>query len=234
MALYRPTWYSEPVVSGDLTVILLTLNKPPKHWQEFHKKILLEAIGDMPLIIVSKEPMNWNRPNTRYALQEEPGESEGDRIHNIYSQLLKAARMAETPYIATVDDDCLYPAEHFVSFRPSKNKFAYNYCRWSINEWLRDNPFYYHAPHPDNPMFLGPRQKLLDRMENVAYFDGPATHFMLDAVSWYTLEPILHFHHARGLLGERAKRWKKPWPVRALSLPKWGLASEIIKEWREI
>jgi len=220
-------------VSGDLTVILLTLNKPPKHWQKFHKKILLEAIGDMPLIIVSKEPTDWKRPNTQYALQEEPGESQGERIHNIYTQLLKAVKMAETPYIATVDDDSLYPAEHFNFFRPPLNKFSYNYCRWSINEWIRNNPFYYHSPHPDNPMFIAPRQKLLDCMKDVSYFDGKTTHFMLDCVSFYTLEPILCFHHVRGLVGERIKRWKRPWPVRALSLPKWGMASDIIKEWRE-
>jgi hypothetical protein len=233
MPLYRPKWYSDPITPGDITVILLTLNKPPKHWQEFYKKVLLEAIGDMPLVIVSKEVMDWNRPNTKYALQEEPGVEQVERIHNIYTQLLKATRMVETPYLATVDDDCLYPAEHFVSFRPPANKFAYNYCRWSINEWLRDNPFYYHSPHPDNPMFIAPRQKLLDTMESIAYFDGRTTRFMLDAVPWYTLEPILCFHHTNGLVGERIKRWKRPWPVRALSLPKWGLASEILKEWRE-
>lgn len=233
MPLYRPRWYSDPIVPGDITVILLTLNKTPKHWNEFYKKNLLEAMGDIPLIIVSKEPMDWKRANTSYILQEEPGESQRERIHNIYTQLFKAVKMAKTTYIATVDDDCLYPSEHFISFRPPKDKFAYNYCRWSINEWLRDVPFYYHSPHPDNPMFIAPRQKLIDCMENVEYFDGPATHFMLDCVSFYTIEPILCFHHTRGLAGELIKRWKRPWPVRALSLPKWGMASDIIKEWRE-
>ena len=233
MPLYRPRWYTEPIVPNDLTVILLTLNRLPKHWQKFYQKMLLEAIGDMPLIIISKEPMNWERPNTQYAIQEEPEDTPEARINNIYVQLRKAAKMANTTYIATVDDDCLYPAEHFNSFRPPLNKFSYNYCRWSINEWLRDNPFYYHSPHPDNPMFIGPRQKLIDCMENVVYFDGPSTKFMLDCVSFYTLEPILCFHHTLGLSRERIKKWKRSWPVRALSLPKWGMASDIIKEWRE-
>ena len=230
--MYSTKWYSEPVVKDDLTVILLTLNKPPKQWQEFYKKTLMEAIGDRPLIIVTKEPLDWQRPNTEYILQEEPGESQGERINNIYQQLKRAVALAKTTYIATVDDDCLYPAEHFDSFRPPLDKFAYNYCRWSMNEWLRDNPFYYHSPHPDNPMFIAPRQKLLDGMSKIEFFDGKTTRFMLDAVPFYTLEPILCFHHTNGLVGERIIRWKKPWPVRALSLPKWGLASEIIKNWK--
>ena len=233
MPMYRPQWYSEPIVPNDLTVIMLTLNKPPKHWQEFYRKTLCEAIGDRPLIIVSKEPMDWDRPNTQYALQEEPGETQVERIHNIYTQLQKAVKMANTTYIAQVDDDCLYPAEHFDSYRPPLYKFAYNYCRWSINTWVTDSPFYYHSPHPDNPMFIAPRKKLLDCMAKVTYFDGPSTKFMLDCNLFYTIEPILCFHHVRGLVGERIKRWKRPWPVRALSIPKWGEAKEILKEWRE-
>ena len=233
MPLYRPKWISEPLVPGDLTVIMLTLNKPPKHWQKFYKKTLLEAIGDMPLVIVSKEPMDWNRPNTQYALQEEPGVSQGERIHNIYSQLLKAVRMTNTTYIAQVDDDCLYPSIHFNSHRPPQNKFSYNYNRWSINTWVRRNPFYYHSPHPDNPMLIAPRQRLLECLESVPYFDSITLKFMLDCVAFYTIDPVLCFHHVTGLVDERIIRWKKPWPVRALSLPMWGEAKEILKEWRE-
>jgi hypothetical protein len=233
MPLYRPRWFSEPVVPGDLTVILLTLNKTPRHWQKYYQKMLCEAIGDMPLVIVSKEPMDWDRPNTQYALQEEPGVSQGERIHNIYTQLLKAVRMANTTYIAEVDDDCLYPSGHFDFFRPPLNKFSYNYTRWSINSWITTEPFYYHSPHPDNPLFIAPRQKLLDCMESVPYFDGKTTRFMLDAVSFYTIEPIVCIHHVNGLVDERIIRWKRPWPVRALSLPKWGAVQDVLKEWRD-
>jgi hypothetical protein len=232
MPLWRPRWYSEPVVPGDLTVILLTLNKPPKHWQEFHKKTLMEAIGDRPLIIVSKEPLDWNRPNTEYLYQEEPAEDQPARIHNIYSQLKIAMRLVKTPYVVTVDDDCLYSAEHFDSYRPPLNKMSYNYNRWSMNTWGK--PFFYYAPSPDNPILIAPTQKYRDHLEAVEYFDGATTKFMLDNVVFYTIEPVLCFHHVRGLAGDRIIRWKRPWPVQAYSLPKWGHADDIIKEWREV
>lgn len=233
MATTRPKWTSEAVVDGDLTVILLTLNKPPKHWQEFHKQTLLEAIGDRPLIIVSKEKMDWNRPNTQYLYQDEPGEDVASRLHNIYSQLYRAAQLVKTPYLATVDDDCLYPKEHFNIYRPPLNKFSFNYCRWSINQWAGGTPFYYHMPNIDNPLLIGPTQKLLDCMKNVTFFDGKATEFWFDCNVFYTDVPIVCFHHTRGLMGDLIKRWRLPWPVRALSLPKWGPADVIVKEWRE-
>ena len=233
MPRWRPMWHSEPVVPGDLSVIMLTLNKPPKHWQKFYKKALLEAIGDMPLVIISKEPMNWQRPNTTYVLQEEPEATERARIHNIYVQLRKAVRLARTPYVAVVNDDCLYSYEHFIMFRPPLNRCSYNYCRWSINEWSRDNPFYYHSPHPDDPMLIAPRDHLLRHMEGVTYFEGHATDFLSDCVVFYSLEPIVSFHHTRGLLGDAIVKWRKPWPVQALTIPKWGAARELIQEWRE-
>jgi hypothetical protein len=56
---------------------------------------------------------------------------------------------------------------------------------------------------------------------------------MLDAVSFYTIEPIVCIHHVNGLVDERIIRWKRPWPVRALSLPKWGAVQDVLKEWRD-
>jgi hypothetical protein len=232
MALFRPTWKSEPIVDGDLTVILLTLNKPPKHWQEFHKKTLLEAIGDRPLIIVSKEPIDWNRPNTEYLYQEEPAVDANSRINNVYAQLYRALQLVKTPYVATVDDDTLYPTEHFNEYRPPLNKFSYNFCRWSLHEWARVDSFYYHTPFIDNPLLIAPTQKLLDCMKGVTVFNGQTTKFFFDYLPFYSRVPVLCFHHTSGLLGEQIKHWRLPWPVHALSIPKWGLSSEIIQEWR--
>jgi len=232
MGFHQPKNHTEPVVEGDLTIIMLTLNKPPKEWQEFHKKTLLEAIGDRPLIIVSKEPIDWNRPNTQYLYQEEPPIDSDSRLHNIYFQLRRAVDLVKTPYVATVDDDCLYPAEHFNIFRPPLDKFSFNYGRWLINEWVRDVPFYYHAPTPDNPTFIGPTQKLQDSMRGTKFFGRRAIEYYKDFVPFYTVEPVLCFNHLRGLLGKHVISYKKPWPIRAYSILKWGLASEIIKKWQ--
>ena len=232
MSFHQPKYYTEPINEGDLTVILLTLNKPPHHWQEFHRQKLLEAIGDRPLIIVSKEPLDWNRPNTTYLIQEEPIRDVDLRLHNIYFQLRRAVELVKTPYLATVDDDCLYPAEHFDTFRPPLDKFCYNYCRWLTNEWNKDDPFYYHAPTPDNPTMIAPTQKLLNCMTGVTTFSRGTIKYLIDFVPFYTLKPVVCINHLNGLMGGGVRHVKKPWPVRALSIPKWGLASDVLNEWR--
>uniref|UniRef100_A0A6H1ZR65 Glycosyltransferase n=1 Tax=viral metagenome TaxID=1070528 RepID=A0A6H1ZR65_9ZZZZ len=217
-----------------MTVILLTLNKPPRYWQEHYKRVLLHAIGDMPLVIISKEPMDWERPNTIYGRQDEVIDGlYPDRVNNIFAQLLKATKISDTPYIALVDDDTMYHTDHFTSFRPPLNKMGFNYNRWAINEWERDRAVYYYCPVPDNPVMIAPRQKLIDGLDGISNFNQRATHFMRECVIFYSFTPVVCFHHTRGLAFEAAKKYKKPWPVQALSLPWWGDASNLIREWRE-
>ena len=43
----------------DLTVLMLTPNKVPEKWAEYHKTSLLEAIGNTPLITISNKPLDW-------------------------------------------------------------------------------------------------------------------------------------------------------------------------------
>lgn len=233
---WRPLWFTEPVTPGDLTVIVLTLNKPPAHWQRFYQQRLCEVIGDRPLVIVTKEPLDWGRPNTTYLYQEEPPEGGRERMHNIYVQTLRALEVARTPYVATLDDDSLYPAEHFDTFRPPADKFGYNYSRWMIHEWKRRRPFYYYAPTPETCLLIAPRDLYLSRLTEASHSGGLIgrgnTEWLFDRVEFYTHEPVLCFHHTRGLAGEHAK-WRKPWPIQAFDIPRWGRAKDIIREWRE-
>src|SRR3990167_8395102 len=117
---------------NDLTVIFLTVNKVPEKWAEYHKKVLNEAIGDTLLITVSKKPMDWG---LNLIQDEEPS------VSNIYRQILRAAKLAVTPYIAIAEDDTLYHKEHFI-FRPPEDTYAYDGHRWGIFTWGK--PVYYY------------------------------------------------------------------------------------------
>src|SRR4030042_5521139 len=111
----RPRWKSSPITKGDLTIIMLTINQLPPFWTEFQKQTLLEAAGDIPIITISKTPMDWGRFNVTNILQEVP-EDMWERVLNVYRQILRGAELATTPYVAIVEDDCLYPKDHFTSF----------------------------------------------------------------------------------------------------------------------
>ena len=88
----------------DLTCLFLTLNKVP--WMKFHNEKMLEAIGDYPLITISRLPMN-GLPGIQI---RQGAEQSHDKI---FQQMLVGAKMATTPYVAMVEDDMLYSKDHF-------------------------------------------------------------------------------------------------------------------------
>lgn len=110
-------------MTTDLTCIFLTANRVPEQWAEFQKETLLKALDGIPVITMSMKPMDWGQN----VLQD--GEV---NANNVYRQLLRAAKLATTKYIAVAEDDSLYSYEHFHTFRPKDDEFGYNLSRWGI------------------------------------------------------------------------------------------------------
>lgn len=240
MANWRPRWKSLPVTPGDLTVILLTLNKLPAKWQAYHQRELTLAIEEAPLIVDSKIEVNWQRSNTEYLLQQE-AETPAGRVRNIYQETLLCACLATTPYVAITNDDCLYPPEHFTAYRPPLDQYGYNANRWSLNQWEDESPSsmyepcYYYNPFPDDPVLIAPREKLIADLTDALAVEGDRIE--VDALAagqaFYTEAPVIHLHHDRGLNGPTAPRREKPWPVKAISLPYWGFPERVFEHWRD-
>src|SRR3989344_2306960 len=109
---------------ADLTALFCTSNVVPQKWAAYHRQVLTEAIGDCPVVSVSKEPIDFG-----LNIEDEP------HVNSYYWQMLRAAKLAETPYVAIVEDDTLYTKDHFTSFRPPLDTFAYNLHRWSLFTW---------------------------------------------------------------------------------------------------
>ncbi|MFC1612649.1 hypothetical protein ACFL29_02245 [Patescibacteria group bacterium] len=220
---------------GDLTIIILTPNLVPKQWAEFHKQKLLEATAGSPIVTVSSKPLDWGTN----LIQTEYGYA------NIYKQMLRAAKIATTPWIAMADDDTLYPKEHF-AFRPSCDGYFYNLNRWHIFTW--GPPFYFHKPRPGNGLLICTRELMIGALESrlKASPDLTAGHmchelgtagqlFNHDKAKWqkfYTREPVLSFYHDYS--ADRACRWhiKRAWPVTAYDIPVWGRAEDMRKEFK--
>ena len=140
---------------SDITIIMLTANKLPKGWVAFHKEKLLEAAGDSQIITMSREPMNWG---INVLQDQDYG------ISNIYRQLLRGAKLATTPYIAVAEDDTLYPYEHFHSFRPPKDTFAYNQNKFGLFRWSRI-PTYFWKDRIKNSTLVAPRGLVIEALE---------------------------------------------------------------------
>src|SRR3989344_1009532 len=140
----------------DITIIMMTPNRVPKRWAKYHKQVLTEAIGDAPIITISKEPLNWGTN----LLQTEYG------YPNIYKQMLRGAKLATTKYIAMADDDTLYPKQHF-QFRPPTDGFYYNHNRWILPSWGTNSRDirYFHKPKPGNGCMIATRELVIKVMK---------------------------------------------------------------------
>ncbi|OGH18095.1 MAG: hypothetical protein A2868_03485 [Candidatus Levybacteria bacterium RIFCSPHIGHO2_01_FULL_40_15b] len=228
---------------ADLTIIMLTPNLVPKKWVEFHKQKLLEAAGDNPIITISKEPLDWGVKNL---IQTEYG------LSNLYRQILRGAKEADTPLVAIAEDDTLYPKQHF-QFRPIQPGYYYNLNRWHMFTWknsyyFQGRPFYFYKPRPANGLLISTRELMVESLESRLAtspdLENPYLRHELgtvdrilnyDKVPWrsfYTREPVLCFDHIYSV-GDLAKRRKKrPWPIAAYDIPVWGRAEEIVKKFQ--
>jgi hypothetical protein len=223
----------------DLTVIMLTANRLRPSWVAYHKHTLLREIGDAHFITVSYQPLDWgvNLIQTNYD------------TFNIYRQMLRAARIAKTPYVAIADDDTLYPREHFL-FRPPPDKFAYNLNRWHVLAWKTKEPFYYLKHRPGNGCLISPRKLMITALENrfgrEDYLDEQtlhelgSSHYLVtkfdkaEYVSFYTYPPIVSFYHDQSYSHLHQLHRTKPGDIQCFDLPKWGKARDIIKKFNGV
>lgn len=215
---------------------MMTPNRVPKLWAKYHRQVLTKAIGDTPIITISKKPFNWGTN----LLQTEYG------YPNIYKQMLRAAKLATTKYIAMADDDTLYPKQHFW-FRPSKDGFYYNYSRWELPTWKinEGKNFYFHKPKSGNGCMIATRELVIAAMERrlaadpklPGYFTkelGNSKRMMkydqIESQHFYTTDPILTISHDLSADPAAQSHKKGIWPVRAYDIPNWGRAEDILKK----
>ena len=219
----------------DLTVVMLTANKVPLKWAQYHKEVLIENSQGASIITVSYKPLDWGDQNfiqTEYSMP------------NIYRQCLYAAQAAKTEFIAMIDDDCLHPKQHF-EFRPIDPGFYYNLNRWHLFTWSKE-PFYFHKPLCGNGNMIAKRSYIIEALEARVKFDPLLRGRLgtelglnhknqrfdkLPAIEFRTKSPTVAFYH-EGSIDEASQRRKKyAWPVRVPELYVWGRAEDLIKKW---
>jgi hypothetical protein len=222
----------------DLTVIYLTLNLMPDGWVNYQLDHLIQSAGSFPIISISKIPMNLGN---NLLDTEETGYA------NIYRQMLRAAKIAETEFVAVAEDDVLYTPSHFRAFRPQADEFAYNRHRWSLFTW--GEPVYSLRNRLSNCSMVAPRLLLIESLQEV--FDkhngcppdnrvgecgrekiarrlGVTVHKQVDFESQ---EGIIHLNHIHGTEDKQQRQWKSHARIRAYDIPCWGKASDVLKNY---
>lgn len=221
---------------SNITIILLTANRVPKKWAEFHKQKLLEAAGTSPIITISREPLDWGIN----LLDEEPYQ-----ISNIYFQLLRGAKRAETDFVAVAEDDTLYPKEHF-EFRPPPDTLAYNQNRFGIFTW--GTPTYFWKDRISNSTLVAPRKLVTEALEerfnkyphgtpdsltgelgrtNIEDKLGVSHHKTM----WFVTEiSVVRIDHELGIDRLSRTHRKGKGILQAYDIPYWGKAQDLVKK----
>jgi hypothetical protein len=224
----------------DLTIIYLTLNKLPESWVAFHQEHLLRAIGNYDIISISRIPMDLGTN----LIQMETGS-----YWNIWKQLLRGARLANTEFVGVAEDDTLYTPEHYMEYRPQKYAVSYNMANFRLYSWVNP-PMFFRRNSIGNFSLIGPTRLVIEAIEEreAKYSDDgqagvvageigrPVVEWRLKVKrnkleEWHSSRPIINLSHR---LGQSHKQKIPGMRVRATpigdTIPYWGNAEEIIRK----
>ena len=140
----------------DLTIIFYTANYISDYFMENVTNQLKKAAGDTPIISVSHKPMDLG---TNICVGDI-----GRSAYNIYKQILIGAKAATTEFVATAEDDVLYPPEHF-EYRPKGDTFAYDTNKWSIYTWTKPQRFSFRKDRRTMTSLIVRREALIKTLE---------------------------------------------------------------------
>jgi hypothetical protein len=176
----------------DLTIIFYTANKTPEPFGQKVRETLIEAVSDRyPMITVSQQPVYKPFMGNNIVLGRI-----GICVENLYRQVLIGAINADTEYVALCEDDCLYTASYFDSYRPPKDTFAYNQNKWTVLAWDRQ-PILSNKEHRCVlHQCIAPRKLLIESLEERFNANLPP-----EQIKMHFAEP------------GRYERWMAPWGV---------------------
>lgn len=223
---------------ADLSLIFITANEHPPHWKEFHRQKLLEAAEDFPIIAVSR---TYSTIGTINLLDEEP-----KSLSNIYFQMLRAARVATTEFVAIAESDCLYHKSHFTFYRPKPDEFAYDMNRFSLFTW--GTPTYSWRNRKSNCSLIAPTALLIETLEERFKKWPQGTPDALTgevgrceerlgltprkSIEVFNNISIIMVNHENGSEERQKTHRKSLGPIRAYSLPFWCESSTLVREYR--
>lgn len=228
----------------DLTIVYYTVNtfnsNNPKWkffthiWNQLH-----ESRGEIPFIAVSQKSLESSRLENIVV-------GEIGRNHlNIYRQALIGAKAAKTRYIALCEDDVLYSPDHF-KCRPPSGVFGYNMNVWAIYTWEKPAIFNY-KDRINLSGLICEREMFIEAMEErfAKYPDDSKIDLSIWAEpgkyegylevtkrafeKFYSDNPNVAFSHETALSFLNMGKRKKMGQPRALEIPYWGKAEDIIK-----
>lgn len=207
-------------VRKDLTVLYYTSNQEDDAFEERIRARLLDVIGELPLISISHEPINFGY-NVCIGRRELSDRS-------INESILTGCLIANTPLVATAEADCLYPPTGYFDYVPDKINHVYRYGNLYIL-W-KNNPIFKRKKYSGCAQIMG-REYFIDRiMRRLSSTSRPFLKGeMIPKNSWTMFSgdlPVVNFKTGNGLRKFTSKSETDKTPV----LPYFGRAEKVLRE----
>ena len=223
---------------NDITIIYITANKINDFFAENIRKELIKAAAGIPIISVSKKPLNFGVKNLCF-----PGKT---CIYNEYKETYLGVREAKTKYVAIAEDDSLYTPAHFAHI-PTPETFDYNIACWGIFTWVRP-PTYnlkYRRNHNalvcERDLYIKAMEERLSKYPNEENsppkFAEPGRYdhslgVPIHKIGEFTSNPpIVRFSHTDDCYGFKAMGTLKGMAdIKAFDIPYWGRADKLLEK----
>ncbi len=224
-------------MNDNLTVIYYTANVLKEPFATKVREILWKAKENLPLISVSQKPMDYGQN----IIVDFPRS-----YLSIYKQILVGAKAATTEFVALAEDDCLYSKEHFFTFRPKLDEFAYDMARWSIYSWSK--PAIFSIKYRiSNSTLIAPRELLISALEErfakfpdeskipLRFFSEPGKYEKYLGVTTQKIKqftskcPCVVFSHPEAIGYDYLGNRKGLGELQAYDIPFWGKAEDMMK-----
>jgi hypothetical protein len=114
------------------TIIYYTSNREDEAFEAKIKKKLLSVCGDNPIISVSQKPINLGKNICVGDV--------GANDFNLFRQIQIGCQAVKTPFVISVEADCLYPPDYF-QFKPDNEAEYYRFGplyilnKWGAGDW---------------------------------------------------------------------------------------------------
>ena len=225
---------------NDITIVFYTANCIPERFANSIRTNLAEAAGGIPIISVSHKPIEFGE-NIVVDLP----------VHHlsIYRQALIGAKSATTKHLIFCEDDVLYSPEHF-KHRPSPGKFAYNLGYWMLFTWGIPVFTQKQGSRINMNGLICERELFIEAMEerfkkwpddskiDLGIWAEPSKYEKFLGVTireketFYINPSNIVFSHQTALSFQNLGKRKKQGDIRALEIPIWGRASDVVKLYR--
>src|SRR3990167_6658277 len=116
------------------TIVYVSSGRENPKLEERVKQIILENKGDLPIISVTQQPVDFG---TNICVGEDIGVSG----FNMFRQVLMGCEEAKTKWIISAEADCLYPPDYF-TYRPERDDVCYRNSNLYVMPDKRS--FYFH------------------------------------------------------------------------------------------